>query len=72
VNIEERLEKVAVIVERLAECTDALAHSVELLASMQIESEKRMTEVQRGMAQVASILLSHENRLDRLEGNRAQ
>jgi hypothetical protein len=66
------LEKVAVIVERLAERTDALAHSVELLTSMQIESEKRMTEVQRGMAQVASILLSHENRLDRLEGNRAQ
>lgn len=66
------MEKVAVIVERLAERTDALAHSVELLTSMQIESEKRMTEVQRGMAQVASILLSHENRLDRLEGNRAQ
>lgn len=37
-NIDERLE-------RLAERTDGLTHSVELLAGMQIETEKRMVDL---------------------------
>ena len=69
-NIDERLE--------------ALTHSVELLASMQIANEKRMAElVDRsarlqesvatmadGMAQLTRIVLDHDQRLDGLEGNR--
>lgn len=42
-NIEERLEK-------LAERTDAIAHSVELLAGIQIKTEEHMTRLQEHIA----------------------
>lgn len=71
-NIEERLEK-------LAERTDAIAHSVELLAGMQIKTEEHMTRLQEhiatladGMAQLTRIVLDHHTRIENLEGNQPQ
>lgn len=62
-TIDERLEK-------LAERTDAIAHSVELLAAMQIETEKRMSrlaercgETESRMARLASDYSASETRL---------
>lgn len=71
-NIDERLE--------------ALTQTVELMASMQKETEKHMTtlaekmerlaetdaQFHRGMEQIARILANHEHRLDSLDGNRPQ
>jgi len=74
---DERLDKLESIVVRLAERTEALSHSVELLAGMQIETEKRMTlladvttRLEESVARVVTVLVSHEERLDTLEGNR--
>ena len=44
---------------------DAIARNVELLSGMQIETEKHLHQVIR-------LLASHEERLDRLEGNGGQ
>ena len=59
-NIDERLE--------------ALTHSVELLAGMQTESEKRLARLQElviqiaeGMARLASTAENHEQRIGDLE-----
>jgi hypothetical protein len=71
-NIDERLE--------------ALTQTVELMASMQKETEKHMTalatkmerlaetdaQFHRGMEQISRILANHEHRPDSLEGNRPQ
>jgi hypothetical protein len=79
VTTDERLEK-------LTERVDGLAHSVELLAGMQIETEKRMTTLieqstdLKGkiatladiMAQLTRIVLNHSERIENLEGNQAQ
>jgi hypothetical protein len=61
-NIDERLE--------------ALTHTVELLAGMQVDTEKRlarleesMTTVADGMAQLTRIVLNHHERIEKLEGN---
>lgn len=76
---DERLEK-------LTERVGGLAHSVELLAGMQIETEKRMTELIEQstdltekiaaladiMAQLTRIVLNHSERIENLEGNQAQ
>jgi hypothetical protein len=62
---------------------EALTHSVELLAGMQIETEKRMVElIQRtarlqeamatladGMAQLTRIAIDHDERISGLEGD---
>ncbi|MFZ0806630.1 MAG: hypothetical protein WAN03_10630 [Candidatus Sulfotelmatobacter sp.] len=72
--------------EKLTERVDGLAHSVELPAGMQIESEKRMstlieqsTDLKEKMATLADIMaqlkrivLNHSERLDDLEGDRAE
>jgi hypothetical protein len=58
VNIDERLE--------------ALTHSVELLASMQIATEKRLQLLIDSTARVAAAIRDHEERLDNLEGRRPQ
>lgn len=67
-DIEQRLEK-------LAERTEAMAHSVELLAGMQIETERRMAQLvdvvnQIGMAteQLMGVAHDHEQRIIALEG----
>jgi hypothetical protein len=64
-NIDERLE--------------ALTHSVELLAAMHQDSEKRMqrleelvTGIAEGTARLLHIVQIHEQRLDDLEGNQTQ
>jgi hypothetical protein len=61
-NIDERL--------------DALTHTVELLAGMQGDNQNRlarleesMTTVADGMAQLTRIVLSHHERIEKLEGN---
>ncbi len=72
--------------EKLTERVDGLAHSVELPAGMQIESEKRMstlieqsTDLKEKMATLADIMAqltrivpNHSERLDDLEGDRAE
>jgi hypothetical protein len=62
-SIEQRLE--------------ALSHSVELLAGMQIESEKRMARLEESVAKVADgmalltrVVLDHDQRIENLERNR--
>lgn len=76
---EERLTRLETVVERFAERVDAMAQSVELLASMQRESEKRLTRLEdalatlaEGMALLTRSALDHGERIDRLEGNRPQ
>jgi hypothetical protein len=62
---EERLDK-------LTERIDAIARNVELLSGMQIESEKRLNRLIETVGRMASILVTHDERLDNLEGNQAQ
>ncbi len=71
-NIDERLE--------------GLTHSVELLAGMQIETEKRMAQLveqstrlqdaiatmAEGVAQITRVVLDHDQRIDNLEGRHPQ
>jgi hypothetical protein len=61
-NIDERLE--------------ALTHTVELLATMHKDTEKRMerleslvTDMAEGTARLLHVAEIHEQRLSRLEGN---
>lgn len=61
-NIDERLE--------------ALTHSVELLAAMHKDSEKRMqrleelvTDIAEGTARLLHVVEVHEQRINRLEAN---
>ena len=65
---------------------EALTHSVELLAGMQIETEKRMvTLIEQsarlhesmatladGMAGITRIVLDHDDRIEKLEGEQPQ
>ena len=76
-NTEEKLDRLTVLVERLAERTGAVTHSVELLASMQIEAENRVKRLEEKVATIADgmglltrIVLEHEQRIENLEGNR--
>jgi HAMP domain-containing protein len=64
-NIDDRLE--------------ALTHSVELLAAMQKDSERRMsrlenlvTEIAEGTARLLHVAEAHEQRITDLEGDQAQ
>jgi hypothetical protein len=65
---------------------EALTHSVELLAGMQIETEKRMVRLIEqsarlqesmatladGMAGITRIVLDHDDRIEKLEGEQPQ
>lgn len=73
------LDRLTALVERLAERTEAVTHSVELLASMQIEAENRVKRLEDkvatmadGMALLTRVVLDHEQRIGNLEGNRPQ
>jgi len=64
-NIDERLE--------------ALTHTVELLAAMHRDSEKRMerleglvTEIAEGTARLLHVVEVHEQRISDLEGDQAR
>ena len=70
-TIDERLEK-------LAERTEAIAQSVELLTSFHLDSERRyeerfakteerMVELIDSMNRLANIVIRHEERLDDME-----
>lgn len=60
-TIDERLEK-------LAERTEALTQSVELIAKMQQQTEKELKRLGRYIRAVARLVLDHEARLRSLEG----
>jgi len=66
---EERLDK-------LTERVDSIARNVELLSGMQIKTEESLQRledtVNNGFTKVANILLSHDERLDDLEGKKPQ
>jgi len=64
-TIDERLEKVGAILDRLAERQQALAESVEILAGMQKKTEKEIRSLTR---LVRVIIVDHEAQLLRLEG----
>jgi uncharacterized protein YutE (UPF0331/DUF86 family) len=53
-NIDERLE--------------ALTHSVELIASMQLKTEKELNRLGRYVRVVAEMVLDHEARLRAIDG----
>jgi hypothetical protein len=65
-NIDERLEK-------LAERHEALTQTVEIIAAMQKENDRRFAErmgqVLEAITQLGHIAESHDHRLDNLEGN---
>ncbi len=54
---EERLEK-------LAERHEALTQTVELLAAMQQENERRMGQMMDAINRLTNIAAAHEERLD--------
>jgi len=58
-TIDERLEKVGAILDRLAERQQALAESVEILAGMQKNTEKEIRSLTR---LVRVIIVDHEAR----------
>jgi hypothetical protein len=62
---EEKLDK-------LTERVDAIARNVELLSGMQIESERRHNRLMEAVERMVNIVVSHDERLDRLEGTRPQ
>jgi len=69
VTIDERLEK-------LTERHEALAQTVEIIAGMQKDNERRFAETDRRIGQVLEAITqlghiaeSHDRRLDNLEGN---
>ncbi|HEV2323843.1 MAG TPA: hypothetical protein VGS10_07815 [Terracidiphilus sp.] len=73
-NVEERLDRLSAIVEKLGERVDALAQTAELLAGMQVETERRMTQLvnvtnQIGTATETLIMIAHdhEQRITTLE-----
>ncbi|MCL4854335.1 MAG: hypothetical protein KJZ78_23495 [Bryobacteraceae bacterium] len=53
-NIDERLE--------------ALVQTVEIIAGMQRETERRMAQLTETMNRLANIVIRHEERLDQLDG----
>jgi hypothetical protein len=65
-NIDERLEK-------LTERHEALTQTVEIIAAMQKENDRRFAErmgqVLEAITQLGHIAASHDHRLDNLEGN---
>jgi hypothetical protein len=68
-NFEESLEK-------LKERHEALTQTVEIIAGMQKDNERRFAETDRRIGQVLEaitqlghIAASHDHRLDNLEGN---
>ena len=63
-TIDERLEK-------LVERHEALTQSVELMASTMNRLEKVSAENASSIGMLARAVLSHEERLDRMEGNSA-
>lgn len=76
-NTEQKLDRLTALVEKLAERTEALTQSVELLASMQIDSERRMARLQEhmvslveGMTSLTHVVIDHRQRIENLEGNR--
>ena len=54
-NIDQRLE--------------ALTHSVELIASMQKQTEKEIRRLGKYIRSVAQLVLDHEARIRTIEGN---
>ncbi len=78
-NTDERLNRLAALVEKLTERTEAVTHSVELLASMQIEAESRMARLEEKVATIADgmtlltrVALDHDQRIEHLEGNETE
>jgi hypothetical protein len=71
-DIEQRLEALTHSVELLAGMQVETEKHLTRIAEMQIETERRMQEFSNGMMQVARILANHENRIDRLEGKNPQ
>jgi predicted nuclease with TOPRIM domain len=71
-TIDERLEK-------LTERHEALPQTVEIIAAMQRENERRMAELRETVARheetwhrLANIVIRHEERLDALDGGDAE
>lgn len=62
-TIDERLEK-------LAERHEALTQSVELMAAENRQRDRRMGEVMEGIARLLHVAEIHEQRIERLEGDR--
>jgi uncharacterized coiled-coil protein SlyX len=78
-NADERLDRLTALVEKLTQRTEAVTHSVELLAGMQIEAENRMSRLEEklatvadGMALLTRLVLDHDQRVENLEGDQTQ
>jgi chromosome segregation ATPase len=70
-----RLDRIEAALERIAERHEALAQTVEILAGMQKENEKRIGEFSERVGQLTDLMLTlaaivrrHEERLEGLEG----
>jgi hypothetical protein len=60
VTIDERLD-------RLTECHEALARTMELIAAAQIKNDERMGQLTDTMNRLANIVIAHEQRIEDLE-----
>jgi archaellum component FlaC len=54
-------------IEKLKERHEALTQTVEIIASMQKETERRLQDVVGAVAALLQIVQSHERRLDNLD-----
>lgn len=70
-----RLDRIEAALERITERHEALAQTVEIIAGMQKENEKRFEQLSERVGQVTGLMLTltsivrrHEERLERLEG----
>ena len=59
-TIDERLD-------RLTERHEALSQSLEIIAGMQVDNEKRLGQLMDSMNRLVHIVEIHEQRLDNLE-----
>jgi hypothetical protein len=49
---------------------DAMREQLELLTQMHIDNEKRMGQMMDAITRLANVVISHDERLDDLEGRR--
>jgi hypothetical protein len=58
--------------KRIDERLDAIARNVELLSGLQMETEKSLNNLVQTVARLVAVIVTHDERLDQLEGNQPQ
>jgi len=66
-RIEAAIEQLALGDRRLQERQETLSQTVELLASLHRDNERRIAQLMDTMNRLGNIVISHDQRLDDLE-----